>query len=280
MSVSKITDVGAGPQRILSNNLISRLEALHKTIVTTIIGPVDEYEGEIGRSFELIRRVSVAVSNTVKNGMFPIILAGNCNTSVGVAAGLSGTNEGLEVVWFDAHSDLANPDETKSGYFDGMGTSMMSGESWKGLMAMIPGHRLISLKNFIFCGVRDLNEGQFRKLGESKARAVFGNRRGENQRIDYAIRLYEEFENLGRGDEKVYLVHVDLDCLDDSIGNVNEYASSGGLQKNDLLDCLDVVADRRRPVALTIASFNPHLGGGDTIAEIAVKAILKLVSQL
>jgi arginase len=58
--------VGAGPQRILSNNLISRLEALHKTIVTTTIGPVDEYEGEIGRSFELIRRVSVAVSTQSK----------------------------------------------------------------------------------------------------------------------------------------------------------------------------------------------------------------------
>jgi arginase len=131
--------VGAGPLRILENNLVTRLEALGKTVATTTIPSVDSFKGEIRRSFELIRRTSTAVSLAVKANSFPIILAGNCNTSVGVAAGLTEGTGDFEVVWFDAHPDLANTDETTSGYFDGSGVSMWNGECWKALLATVPG---------------------------------------------------------------------------------------------------------------------------------------------
>jgi len=272
--------VGAGPGRILDNNLIARLESLHKTVTITTIGPVDDFEGEIGRSFELIRRVSTAVSGSVENGQFPIVLAGNCNTTVGVAAGLTATTDELEVVWFDAHSDLANTDETTSGYFDGMGVSMLNGESWKALTSTVPGHRAMGLDKITFCGVRNLSESQFQKLCQSKARVIYGNCNEDTEHINFAACLEEALSEGVSKAKLECLVHVDLDCLDISIGKINEYAAPGGLDENDLLRCLDVVAARRRPVALTIASFNPHLGGGDVIAEIAVKAILGLVKNL
>ncbi len=50
--------VGKGLERILSS-LLPKLEQDHSVTVTVkTIEPVDEYEGEIGRSFELIRRIS------------------------------------------------------------------------------------------------------------------------------------------------------------------------------------------------------------------------------
>ena len=60
------TRVGFGPKTILANGLITALKNADRTVTTTTIDPVDEFEGEIGRSLELMRRVSRAVACAVK----------------------------------------------------------------------------------------------------------------------------------------------------------------------------------------------------------------------
>jgi len=61
------------------------------------IPTVDEFEGEIGRSFKVIRRVSRDVKRAVEEGAFPVVLAGNCNATVGVVARLRPESDDLEV---------------------------------------------------------------------------------------------------------------------------------------------------------------------------------------
>ncbi|CAG7936917.1 unnamed protein product [Penicillium nalgiovense] len=81
--------------------------------------PVDELEGEIGRSFELLRRISTAVTQAVAQNTFPLILSGNCMASVGAACGLKIKDLGF--IYFDAHDDLDSPDVNENCYFDEMG---------------------------------------------------------------------------------------------------------------------------------------------------------------
>lgn len=267
--------VGAGPRRILANGLVDRLQTLGYAVSVEEIPPVDTFEGEIGRSIELIRRVSLAVTSAIKAHSFPIVLAGNCNTSVGVAAGLNQSNSfgDFDLVWFDAHSDLDSPDEHVSGYFDGMGVSMLTGESWKGMVETVPGWRPVPLEKVVFCGVRDVSEKQREKLERLDARVVYGGTTSKEP-IDFAGRLRDVLDGeSGRS----CLVHVDLDCLDSSIGKANEFAAPGGLSESDLLRCFEVVSRERRPAALTVASFNPGLEGGDRIADVAVDAISRLM---
>ena len=266
--------VGAGPPRILASGLLDRLHSLGFTSTFKEIDPVDDFEGEIGRSFEVIRRIATNVSDAAKRGSFPIVLAGNCNAEVGVAAGISGSVPDYELIWFDAHSDLDTPDEATSGYFDGMGVSMLAGESWKALMATVPGHQPIPLDKVIFCGVRDLSDGQRTKLEKLPVRVVYGS---TTDHVNYSDRLSQL---LDRTTESNCLVHIDLDCLDTSIGLPNEYAAPGGLAESDLLDSLDVIFAKRKPIALTVASFNPNLKGGDRIAELAVSAIAHFMSKM
>ena len=266
--------VGAGPSRILASGLQDRLNNLGYMSAFIEIDPVDDFEGEIGRSFEVIRRIATCVSDAAKRGSFPIILAGNCNAEVGVAAGMSGSVADYELIWFDAHSDLDTPDEATSGYFDGMGVSMLTGESWKALMATVPGYKPLPLGKVIFCGVRDLSDGQRMKLENSSARVVYGSTTG---RVKYAERLSEVLDRTG---ESRCLVHIDVDCLDTSIGLANEYAAPGGLDESDLLDCLGVIFAKRRPIALTIASFNPNFKDGDRIADVGVNAIVHFMTKM
>ena len=80
---------------------------------------VDLFEGGFGRSLELKRRIAAFVVQVVVRNAIPLVLVGDCNTTVGVHAG---------VVWFDAHLDFDAPDKRSSGCFDGMGVAMLAGQ--------------------------------------------------------------------------------------------------------------------------------------------------------
>ncbi len=192
------------------------------------IGPVDDAEGEIGRSFQVMRRVAAHVAAAARRGRFPVVLAGNCNASVGTWAGVGDPAAGM--VWFDAHPDFSTPDEATGGYFDGMGVAMLAGQCWHRLMATIPGFRPLGLSRLVYCGIRDFEPGQREKVEQHGIRAVCGPAGGG---LDVAAALSAELVHLpGR-----VVVHLDLDCLDPSVGQANEYAAPGGLGADELVAC-------------------------------------------
>lgn len=80
--------VGNGPHRIRSLGIVKVLENLGVTINFDEIPHMDSFEGEISRSFELLRRTSNAVSKAVASNSFPLILSGNCMASAAAACGL------------------------------------------------------------------------------------------------------------------------------------------------------------------------------------------------
>lgn len=203
--------VGAGPSRIMANNLVPRLEALDFAVSVHEISPVDDYyDGDIGRSMEMIVRIAKVVRDAVENLSFPIIIAGNCNSSVGVAAGLR--QKDPEVMWFDAHADMELPEEMRNGYFDSMGVSMMNGTCWRNYMATVPGFQPIPLDRFTFCGTREVSDQEYNRLLHGLAKVVFGNTGDQaDLRQSFTKRLQEA---LGNVTEAPTLVHIDLDCLD------------------------------------------------------------------
>lgn len=156
--------VGRGPTRLLpllqkqlSSNGYAHLEI-------DCIHPVDDFEGEIGRSFELLRRHSTAVAKALRSGRFPVVLAGNCHTSVGIAAGLAASGkvdmETLDVFWADAHADLQTPDDNTSGYLDSMGCATLAGMCWQALAATVEGHKAFDLHKVTFIGARDIEPAE------------------------------------------------------------------------------------------------------------------------
>jgi arginase len=264
--------VGKGPHRLLDAGLIDTLCATGAAAEVVEITPVDAFEGEIGRSFEVKRRVATAVSAALAAGRFPLVLAGNCNASVGTYAGLGDPEVG--VVWFDAHADFDTPDERLSGYFDGMGVATLAGQCWRRLSATIPGYRPIELSRFVYCGIRDFEPGQREKVEAYGLRAVHGS---TDAPVDFVGSL--DAILAGFAAERV-LVHLDLDCLDISVGRANEYAAPGGLSAAHLVGCMERLAAHTTPAAMTIASFNPDLEGSDAIAAAGVRAAEVIVRAL
>ncbi|KAF7587261.1 hypothetical protein BBP40_007500 [Aspergillus hancockii] len=169
--------VGNGPQTILSAGPINTLEQLNLKVHVHDILPVDTFEGEIGRSFEILRRLSTAVSDAISNNAFPLILAGNCMSSAAAACGLG--IQDLSFICFDAHDDLDSPDVNKNGYFDAMGLSMLRGESLKGLMNSVPGFNIQKPSSydggrFLYCGLRYQSALQRQRVTDAGMEAIWG----------------------------------------------------------------------------------------------------------
>jgi len=252
--------------------VVTELEKLGIEVHWREIAPVDDFEGEIGRSFEVLRRTSEAVSQAVAKQSFPLVLSGNCMASAGIACGLG--IDDLGFIYFDAHDDMETPAWNTNGYFDAMGLSMLAGKSWEKLGKTIPGYKPFRYNKFLYCGLRDICDESRQTVAESGADVIWGD---PNVKIDFASKLRDQ---LKAKDYSPALVHLDLDVLDETVGKVNGFESAGGLLEAGLVDSMAFVPLNATPKSLTVCSFNPNLGDGDKIATIGVRAIVAFMTSL
>jgi arginase len=78
---------------VLADTLAGELHASRVSVE-----PREEFRNEIGASIDVVRVLAQAVREVIAGGRFPLVLAGNCNSSLGTVAGL-GTPDGLGVAW-------------------------------------------------------------------------------------------------------------------------------------------------------------------------------------
>jgi arginase len=249
--------MGAGALHLARDERLRQaVAAVGWRVADVEVPAVDESGAEIARVMELVRRLAAEVRSAEKQGAFPLVLAGNCNSSLGSVAGVGGDR--LGVIWFDAHADFDDPDENTSGFFDVMALAMLTGRGWRALRATIPGHRPIPEPAVVLAGVRDLEPAQRERLAASAIHAVAG--RIDPKAFDQALK------KLASQASRIYL-HVDLDSLDVSEAKANEYAAPGGPSEERLLECIRIVCQRFAVSAAAITAYDPALdGNGRTLA--------------
>ncbi|KAM0325826.1 hypothetical protein ACHAQA_007128 [Verticillium albo-atrum] len=243
--------VGGGPLRILSHGIDRDLSKLAPVWFINI-GPVDEFEGEIGKTFEIIRRISNAVAKAKKTNSFPLVLSGNCYASTGTMAGLNQTtpnqaNSNTGVLWLDAHDDLDTPSTHENGYLDAMAASMLTGTSWHTLMKTVPGHQPVDVKKVVYCGLRDVSELQRKTVEDAGVDVVWGK---ADEKVDFTTGLAAILDR--RRDIQDAHVHLDLDVLDESLGRVNEFPSPGGYLPEDLRGLMQMIPRMVNPTSLVV----------------------------
>ncbi|KFY97037.1 hypothetical protein V498_02331 [Pseudogymnoascus sp. VKM F-4517 (FW-2822)] len=149
-----------------------------------------------------------------------------------------------------------------------MGLSTLRGESWKTLMNSVPDHQPMEMRDkFVYCGLRDFSEVQRLRVKDVGMDVIWGD---ATKKVDFKAVLETA---LDRKDFSPALVHLDLDVLDESLGNVNDYPSPRGMHEEELVACLGLVPKKAIPVSLIVCSFDPNTGDGDKIAKIGIRAI-------
>ncbi len=256
--------MGAGPAHLVRAGLADALAARgHRVAQTVIDPPADAWRAEIGTAFALATAVADAVRDARAADRVPLVLAGNCITALGVAAGLASPPS---VLWCDAHADCNTPETTVGGFLDGMALATLTGQCWRALAARVPGFAPVDPSRVWLLGTRDLDPLEEEALRASPIRRV------DAAAMDAA--LAEEARALP---EPRYL-HLDLDVLDPRDGRANGYAAPDGVRADALLAFCASLGAHARPAAVTLSAYDPSHDADGRVARTAIAAVAALLA--
>jgi len=94
------------------------------------------------RMARLYESLAATVAEHLASGFRPISTAGDCCSTIGVAAGLQRAGVDFLLIWLDAHGDFNTWETTPSGFLGGMPLAMLVG---RGEQTMPEGVGLLSL---------------------------------------------------------------------------------------------------------------------------------------
>ena len=253
--------MGAGPERLIQSGIDRELIADgHRVTTTTIELGRGTWTAEIATAFELMRRVATAISS-VKTSL-PVVLAGNCITTIGALATYPPSRTGI--VWFDAHADFNTPDTTTSGFLDGTALATVTGGAWRQLALSVPGFRPIPEENVCVVGARDLDPMEKRLLSASGVTTV--------RAAEIRSALPAAMEGLKKNVDRVH-VHIDLDVLDASVASANTYAVGGGLTVEDLEFAVSSIGQAHPIAGITLSAYDPAADADGRAAKAAVSVV-------
>ncbi|HET6597810.1 MAG TPA: arginase family protein [Anaerolineales bacterium] len=243
--------MGRGPEHLIENGLPQALQAEgHEVSMETIETPA-EFRAEVQTQFALYRSLATNVDSAKQDDQFPLVLSGNCGATVGVIAGAR--TKRLGVIWFDAHGEFNTPETTTSGFLDGMGLAIATGQCWKRLALSLPGFSPIPGTNILHIGGRDFDEGEREMLQETGATVLDSasiESRGMRAALDSVMPDF-----LRQVDEAH--VHIDLDALNPKETPANGWLTEGGLHVDDISEAIQYIKEHLKVTSATVASFDP-----------------------
>jgi arginase len=241
----------------------------------------------------MYERVANAVSETVKSGLFPLVLSGDHSNGGATIAGLrmARPKRRLGVIWIDAHADLHTPYTTPSGNMHGMPLAISLAEDnienqvhnpdaqtleyWKKLKNIGKICPKLSPEDIVFISLRDFEkeEEAIIKKGNIKVIPVAELRR---KGVENVVR--QTFMHLA-GCDDIY-VSFDVDSLDSSISRGTGTPVSNGLKEREAEDLVASFMQHHKICCFEIAEVNPTLDKENMMAEIAFSILQRSVNLL
>jgi arginase len=258
--------MGAGPDRLVDAGAVEELTSAGHDVDVVRIGRRNGETNEIGASFEVVRRVAETVAEATGRDAFPLVLSGNCMSSIGVVAGLG---RDVGVVWLDAHPDFNTTDESLSGFADGMGLSILSGTGWRALRETVPGYRAVPEANVVLAGIRDINPPEQERLEASAVEVIAP--------AEATERIGPALDRL-RGRVADAYLHLDLDVLDPAEGRANEYAAPGGIAAANVERIIDAVGDRLAIRGAAVTAYDPVADPEGRIPNTAARLMARIAA--
>jgi arginase len=266
--------MGCGPAYFVQHGVDELLRARGWTVEVETIESQRPFPSEITTSLEVSYRLAKRVQAAKEQGAFPLVLAGNCNSSLGGIAGVGPTD--LGVIWFDAHSDFRTPETTVGGMFDSMGLAMLTGQCWRRATSYITGFAPIPINRVLLVGPRQLEPDDQEQLEQAQVPLV----RGEQIRASgLAENLAGALHALRARVQRVY-VHLDLDVLDPEVGTANTFAEPGGLFIEEMEQALALIAQQFVIVGAAFTAYDPAADPEERIFHAGAHLMEYLLQQV
>ncbi len=238
-------------------------------------------------------KVSKAVSDSLKNNFFPVLISGDHSTSAATIAGIkmARPKSKIGVVWIDAHADLHTPYTTPSGNMHGMPIAISIGED----NAESGVHELDDETKKHWNYLKNIGKVSPKVLPEDVVYISLRDFEKEEKHIidKYEMKVITTKEVRSKGPENIvravtrYLsdctdiyVSFDVDALDSSISKGTGTPVSNGLREREVEDLISKFMQNRKVCCFEISEVNPTLDKENLMAEIAFNILQRSVNVL
>jgi arginase len=255
--------MGRGPLVLLADDAVPRrLRALGFDVEVAWVDADDPAGGDpfvpgdqMARHLVQNRAVARLVAEARAARRAPIVVSGNCNSSIGVTSGIGEPN--LGVVWLDAHADADTPEQSADGLFDAMSVSVLAGRCWRAWREGIPGFRVIPEERIVMIGQHDryAEVGWVHESNPPLGRVVDPPVIAQH---GLEAALEDALDDLAARTDRVYL-HVDTDTIDAAIARSSLYTAEGGLTPAQVGRAIERVHERFAVLATTFSAYDPDV---------------------
>ncbi|TJY37207.1 arginase [Pontimicrobium aquaticum] len=229
-------------------------------------------------------RVCTAVSNSLNEQSFPLVISGDHSSALGTISGIKKAfpNKRLGVVWIDAHADMHSPYTSPSGNIHGMPLAAAIGEDnfesrinkvsessihyWDNMKNMgIKGPKL-KPEDLVYFGVRDTEEpedNQIKKLSLRNYMVHEVRHRGLEVCVDEALDKLKDCDMI--------YISFDVDSMDcDLISYGTGTPVSKGFDEFEIIKIINKIIESKKVICMEFVEVNPLLDNkGNKMGETA-----------
>jgi arginase len=269
--------VDMGPSAIRYAGLAARIERLGRQVFDrgNVEGPVAEATAvgnERVRFLEPIKqaceRVAQLVTQSVEEGLQPVVLGGDHSVAIGTLGGLARVYGPGGVLWIDAHGDLNRPETSPTGNVHGMPLAAALGFAGPEFESEAWTFPAVSPDRVALVATRSLDPAEADLLSE----------------LDVEVYTMSDVDRLGV--ERVIrqalahiagpgFVHVslDMDALEPDIAPGVGTPVRGGLSYREAHLAMELVAESGLAGSLEVVEVNPILDQENETAKLAVELV-------
>lgn len=240
---------------------------------------------------EMYQRIKKLVSDTMNEGSFPFIFAGDHSNAGGTIAGIKKAfpKKRLGVIWVDAHSDLHSPYTSPSGNVHGMPLATALHDDnlenknnqpeedviWHWNEMKGPNQRLRH-SDLFFIGVRDSEEPEQNLMKKHNIPNVKVDELREKGAAKVAEMALEHLK-----DCDIIYVSFDVDSMDPSVSRGTGTPVENGLKEEEARELLLRLVEDERLCCFEVTEVNPLLDDkGNAMAEAAFRIISKVANKI
>ncbi|MFP4313987.1 MAG: arginase family protein [Alphaproteobacteria bacterium] len=215
----------------------------------TCVMPLDESDIALEDNVKGLSQLDRLIENTARtveqeapDSIFTC--GGDCTSDFAQLTYLNDKHEGnLTLIWIDAHADLHTPESSPSKNFHGMTLRSLMGNGPHEITRHVK--QALNPSQVIFSGLRSY-EAEEEKFIADNGIKVFSTKETREGAL----------KNAALPHENVY-IHVDIDCLDQSVFNHCATPTSEGFELQELVDILQDLIARYNVVGGCLTEYGP-----------------------
>lgn len=273
--------VNMGPLAIRYTGLMEKLAELGFSAVDKgdIIAGKPETDNPKMKNFKPIfeanKQLFENVTDTLKNGSFPVILGGDHCVAAGSISATNNYFSKVGVIWIDAHGDFNNDESSPSGNMHGMPLSALTGFGPDKMVEFAEHLKYVSPGNVAVVGGRDIDPGERRSMAASGIH-VFSihdvDKLGMSEVIKRAIAVASD------GTDGIH-VSFDVDAITPQEAPGVGTPVHSGLTVREAFLAAELVAESGKLIALDMVEINPILDERNRTGILACELILSFLGK-